>query len=241
MKRFNKSRPVMGIHSCMEVLKVRPKKIRSIYLQKDWRKNSQLKWVVEQARRYRIDFFEQTKQQLASWGQGHQGVALIVEESPQWSISKSEKSVLIYIDGLEDPRNLGAILRTSWLMGVEGVFLPRRDSIQSLTSVVSKTASGGAEYVPVEFLLRPYHWIEKMKNEGYWIYGLDKKGTNSLWEEKFHKKVVLVAGSEAKGLRSRTQSLCDRLIYIPQKSLVGNYNLSVSIALGLGQVMDQIK
>ena len=229
----SKIRKVMGIHSCKETLKVRPKKIRTIYIQNNWKKNNELKFVVEQARRFRIDFVEQTKEQMASWGRGHQGVALVVEESPIFKSSSKNKSILIFIDGLEDPRNLGSIVRTSWLMGVDGIFLPTRNSIRQMTATVSKSASGGTEHVPIQFLSHPNSWMKKQKEKGYWLYGLDSKGSTSLWEETFNDKIILIAGSEGRGLKQTTKKLCDQLIYIPQQSSSGNYNLAVSIALAL--------
>ena len=232
----SKIRKVMGLHACKETLKVRPKKIRTIYVQKNWKKNPELKFIVEQARRFRIDFIEQTKEQMASWGKTHQGASLIVEESPLFKPS-SESSILVFIDGLEDPRNLGSIVRTSWLMGVDGVFLPAKNSIRQITAVVSKSASGGAEHVPIQFLSRPGIWMKQQKEKGYWLYGLDSKGSVSLWKEKFNNKTVLIAGSESGGLKQTTQKLCDRLVHIPQKSSSGNYNLSVSIALALAQAV----
>ena len=239
-KKRKSARTVIGIHACLEVLNVRPKKIRSIYLKKDWKKYPQLKWIVEQARRYRIDFFEQTGQQLSSWGEGHQGIALVVEEGPRFQFVDKEKSVLVYIDGLEDPRNLGAVIRTSWLMGVDGIFLPAQKSLNTLTAHVSKIASGGAEHIPVETLLRPYKWIQEMKDKGYWVYGLYQKGEVSIWEEEFNEKVILAVGSEGKGLKQKTKNVCDRLIYIPQKHSHASYNLSVAVALGLGQIVQKM-
>ena len=230
-----KVRKIIGIHSCKETLKVRPKKVRTIYIQRNWEKNPELKFIVEQARRFRIDFIEQTKEQMASWGRGHQGTALIVEESPVFKSPAKEKSILVFIDGLEDPRNLGSIIRTSWLMGVDGIFLPIRNSIHQMTATVSKSASGGTEHVPIQFLSSPNAWMKKQKDKGYWLYGLDPKGVASLWEESFNDKIILIAGSEGRGLKQTTKKLCDQLIYIPQKSSSGNYNLSVSIALALAR------
>ena len=229
----SKIRKVIGLHACKETLKVRPKKIRTIYIQNNWSKNFELKFIVEQARRFRIDLVEQTKEQMASWGKGNQGASLIVEESPVFKSSSKTKSILVFIDGLEDPRNLGSILRTSWLMGVDGIFLPTKNSIRQITAVVSKSASGGAEHVPIQFLSRPKDWMKQQKEKGYWLYGLDPKGAVSLWKEKFNDKIILIAGSESRGLKQTTKKLCDRLIYIPQKSSSGNYNLAVSIALAL--------
>ncbi len=240
-KRFHSKRSplrkVMGLHSCMETLKVRPKKIRSIYLQKNWSRNKDLKWIVEQSRRFRIDLIEQTRDQLFSWGENHQGVALIVEESPTAQVSGLHSVTFVFIDGLEDPRNLGSIIRTSWLMGVHGIFLPdTRNSMHHLSASVCKSASGGAEHVPVQFLQHPYQWMQSMKKDGYWIYGLDVHGTDLLWEEVFHKKTILVAGSESRGLKTKTKKMCDKALYIPQQSETGSYNLSISLALGISQV-----
>ena len=231
-------RKVMGIHSCMETLKVRPKKVRSLYIQKNWRQKKDLQWIVEQSRRFRIDLIEQTREQLFSWGANHQGVALIVEENPKFQISDLSSATFVFIDGLEDPRNLGSIIRTSWLMGVNGIFLPHiRNSMRDVSATVCKSASGGAEHVPVEFLEHPYKWMKTMKKDGFWIYGLDAKGSHSLWEEKFNEKVILVAGAESRGLKEKTKKICDKTLYIPQQSKTGSYNLSISLALGISQVL----
>lgn len=234
----SKIRKVIGVHSCKETLKVRPKKVRAVYIQKNWKKNPELTFIVEQTRRFRIDLVEQTKEQLASWGKGSQGVALVVEESPIFKSTSKSKSVLIFIDGLEDPRNLGSILRTSWLMGVDGIFLPAKNSIHQITAVVSKSACGGAEHVPVQFLSRPNLWMRQQKEKGYWLYGLDPNSSStSLWKEKFNDRIILIVGSEGRGLKQTTKKLCDRLIHIPQKSSSGNYNLSISIALALARTV----
>lgn len=172
-------------------------------------------------------------------GSGNQGLALVVEERPRFQLLNQEKSVLVYIDGIEDPRNLGALIRTSWLMGVGGIFLPAQKSLNELTTSVAKIASGGVEHIPVEPLLNPYKWIQEMKNKGYWIYGLHQKGETSIWKEKFNDKIILIIGSEARGIRQKTKNVCDRLVYIPQNHSQANYNLSVAVALGLGQIFHQ--
>ena len=236
-KHFQKIRKVIGIHSCLETLKVRPKKIRSIYVQTNWKKSKDLSFIAEKARQHKIDFFELSKAQLASWGMGHQGAALIVEESPRADLSKGAKEgVFIFIDGSQDPRNLGAVLRTAWLMGVLGVFLPEEKSIQKLTALVCKTASGGAEYVPVEFLKNPALWLSQMKKKGFHLCGLDPSAKLSLFDFKFKEKTILIFGSEDRGLRSKTKSLCDHLIRIPQTCPSGSYNLAAASALTMGAV-----
>ena len=230
-------RKVMGAHACLEALKIRPRKVRAVYVQNNWRQRLDLKNIVEQTRRFRVDFFEQTKAQMSSWGEGHQGAALIVEESPRIKVNSRQKNLIfIFIDGLENPRNLGAVLRTAWLMGANAVFLPAKDSIRRVTAVVSKSASGGAEHIPVEFLPAPYQWIRKVKKQGYFVYGLDKKGPRPLWKEKMEGKIVLAVGSEGRGLKNKTKQLCDVLLHIPQADSSGSYNLSVATALALSQI-----
>lgn len=236
-----RTRQVMGIHSCLETIKVRPKKIRTLYVQDSWSDNHDLKAIVQQARRYKIHWEEQTRQQLNSFGQGHQGVALTVEESPEWKKSSTSPITLIYIDGIEDPRNLGAIIRTSWLMGVDALFLPTRRSIQALTSAVCKTASGGVEHVPVEFISHPLMWLQRMKKKDFWIYGLDPKAEKTLDSQSFAEKRIFVVGSEGKGVSLSIKKQCDHWVSIPQNNKDASYNLSVAVALGLYQARLPVK
>lgn len=227
------ARQVIGIHSCLETLKVRPRKVRAIYIQKNWSQNKELKKVIEYARQYKIEVIEKNKSQLHSFGVGHQGVALTVEENPHCDLNSA--STLIYIDRIEDPRNLGSIIRTSWLMGVNGIFLPKQDSIKNLTSTVNKVASGGVEHVPVEFIDQPKKWFEKMKKHGFWFYSLDSRSKKTISDISFSDKKIFVLGCEGRGIRPSIKNQCDEHVSIPQVEKTAHYNLSVALSITLYQ------
>ncbi len=146
---------VIGIHAAEEVLRVRPHAVKRALLREDWRSSEQLKKIGELAGYNDVQLVEKTQGQIeglltaAQAGGGHQGVLLVVSERPKiaWSQLKTKTtSVLLALDGLEDPQNLGSILRTSWLMNVDGIIVPQ-DRAAHLTPTVSKIPSGGARHV----------------------------------------------------------------------------------------------
>ncbi len=162
---------------------------------------------------------------------GHQGVSVSMNESPQWQESAAEKeeSLVVFLDGIEDPHNLGSILRTSWLLNVDGIFIPKNRRVD-LTPVVCKVASGGVEHVPVESCHFPSQ-LEWFKEQGYWVYGLKEGGDVLLPKQNANSKAVLVVGSEGTGLRSSTEKFCDQFITIPQVESGSSYNASVAFAM----------
>lgn len=162
---------------------------------------------------------------------GHQGIAVALTERPRFQENSidQERSLVVFLDGITDPHNLGAILRTAWLLEVDGLFI-HKDRRVDLTPVVCKVASGGAEHVPVEST----HFASQLswfKEKGYWIYGLSEAGKMSLPQAKFPEKTVLIIGAEGKGLRSSTEKICDELVQIPQVSGGSSYNASVAFGM----------
>ena len=142
------------------------------------------------------------------------------------------------LDGIEDPHNLGAILRTSWLTGVHGVLIPE-DRAVGLTPTVHKVACGGVEHVPVEETTNFSNYAEDLKKKGYWIYGLSPRGKKSIFELDLPEKVVWAIGAEDKGMRVTTERLCDELVFIPQSSASASYNASVATAMALTETLRQ--
>lgn len=231
------SRWVVGVQACKEVLKVRPKSVQEVcFLQieeasKDpWQ--PLLKAIKPKPQRRKVSFFTQ----LSPFG--HQGVALHVNDQPEWL--ESPEGLLVYLDQVSDPQNVGAILRTSWLMGAQGLAVTERNSAK-LSPAVAKVASGGAEHVPVQ----EQHFASELgslKENGYWVYGFSEKGEKSLEQIDFSPKTVLIFGSEDKGLRSSTLGVCDELVSIPQSVPEASYNVSVSAAIACWQYkMCQLK
>ena len=163
--------------------------------------------------------------------EGHQGVAVTMCDRPRWddASANKENSLVVFLDGITDPHNMGAILRTSWLLQVDGVFIPKNRRVD-LTPVVAKVASGGVEHVPVESC----HFgsqLQWFKDQGYWVHGLHEKGDILLPQQKPGGKTVLVVGAEGKGMRSSTEGFCDQFVSIPQIQTGSSYNASVAFAL----------
>jgi len=178
---------------------------------------------------------------LEKFGPSQQGAAVFVDGAPELDIGgleKNEKSILLILDGIEDPHNLGAIVRTSWLVGVDGVFIPE-DRAVGLTPTVHKVACGGVEHVPVMGVTNFSNYSEELKKQGYWLYGLSPRGKKSIFELELPEKVVWVVGSEDKGMRVTTERLCDELAFIPQASSSASYNASVATAMALAETLRQ--
>ena len=167
---------------------------------------------------------------------GHQGVALATTYQPEPQ-KHPDTSAVLFLDGVEDPHNLGAIVRTSWLMGVEQIYISDKNSVK-MTPTACKVASGGAEHVPVDEV----HFLsamKKLKDQGYWIYGFSEKAEKTLYQVELPAKTVLVFGSEEKGIRLPIINECDELLCIPQIEVQASYNVSVSVAIGLSEFRRQ--
>lgn len=232
-------RPVIGFHAIREALVVHAKYGETSWFKKGYETSQELKELAKDVRAAGIKIEEKDPAVLDKMYPSHQGVALFLSITPSinWKNLKTKtESVVLVLDGLEDPHNLGAILRTSWLMGVDGVLAPE-DRAAGLTSTVHKVACGGVEHVPVERVGSFSNPIEQLKKDGYWVFGLSHLGTKTLFDLKIPEKVVWCIGSEDKGLRTTTERLCDELIQIPQVSAAASYNASVATAIALTETL----
>ena len=230
-------RKVVGVHSAKEVLKVRPKSVVKIHLKKQMGEFSFFsKWAEE--KKVPLEIQRETKLFEMSSCRHHQGVLVETNETPSFrgfdSLSEENVQALI-LDSLESPHNLGAILRTAWLMGVEVIFIPSKASVK-LNSTVMKVAEGGAEHVPV-VSMSLIKTLCDSRETGFWSYGLSEKGNKSLWDESLDLggRVLWVAGSEKKGIRRPLLKQCDHLIYIPQVQKEASFNVSVAVSLALAE------
>lgn len=238
----DEARWVIGIHSCEEVLRVRPKAIREVWLRDGYMDSASLREIAEAAQRARITVQTKAVGLLDRMGSGNQGVAIAVMESPtiDWEDLKSrESAILIFLDGIEDPHNLGSVLRTAWLTNVAGVIIPA-DRAVGLTPTVCKIASGGAEHVPVEAVANLSSQLEELKELGFWSYGLSEKGKRVPWDFKLTGKIAWVVGSEGSGLRVPTERACDELVRIPQVASGSSYNASIALSMALMETVRQL-
>ncbi|MFN7905067.1 MAG: 23S rRNA (guanosine(2251)-2'-O)-methyltransferase RlmB [Pseudobdellovibrionaceae bacterium] len=233
-------RCVGGTHAINEALKINGKKSRLLVLRDDYESSQDLKKIFDQASRFKIKTQLRHRGQLEKIFNSNQGALLYVEGQPEFKIDSMDgPSVVVILDGLEDPHNLGAIIRTSWLMGVKGILIPQDRSVQ-LTPTVHKVASGGVEHVPVLATGNFDNIVSQLKEKGFWVYGLAGGSQQSIYQLKLAQKIILIIGSEDKGMRKTTSRICDELIELPQVSADASYNASVAAAIGLAECFRQI-
>jgi 23S rRNA (guanosine2251-2'-O)-methyltransferase len=176
----------------------------------------------------------------------HQGIIGLVAAKayaePDDIISSAQTQgqipLLVLLDGVEDPHNLGAILRTAEASGVQGVFIPERRAV-GLTSVVAKASAGAVDYMPVGRVANLTRLIEQLQGAGLWVYALDADGPKVYTALDLRGPVALVFGGEGKGVRPGVREACDETARIPMVGRVGSLNVSASAAVVLYEVLRQ--
>lgn len=233
-------RKIVGIHSCKAALETRTsEELQQIYFRPGWQSHFHLKELGKLAVKKGLAPEVLSVKKLNLLSENHQGVAVYVKGRPPLNLDKlSDKAVVLVLEGVEDPKNLGAMIRTAWLMGVKGVFISRHHSA-GLTPSALKAAAGGAEYVPVE-MVNISHCLKQLKQRHFQIYGLDGRSSHCLWQENFEGRVAFVLGGEKAGLKTLTKKNCDKLLSIPQKETRASYNVSVSAAVVLSECFRQM-
>ncbi len=234
-------RQVAGTHAIMELLKVHPGSVQTVLVQSNWRSSGDLREMMDLLQAKKIKIEEKSDQQLQEISRSHQGAVAFSNLSLDFdfsSVEDKQKSLVLALDGVEDTQNLGAILRTSWLMGVDGLIIPE-DRAVGLTATVHKVACGGAEHVPLHRANQFADPFQELKEKGFWVFGLSHKAKKSIYDLEIPEKVIWVLGAEDKGLRSPTEKACDELVSIPQVSPQASYNVSVSAALALAETKRQ--
>ncbi|MCH8820239.1 MAG: 23S rRNA (guanosine(2251)-2'-O)-methyltransferase RlmB, partial [Acidobacteria bacterium] len=149
---------------------------------------------------------------------------------------ETKPSLLLLVDGVKDPRNLGALLRTAEATGVGGILIPDRRSC-SITSTVVKSSAGGALHLKVCRIGNVVRALEELKGQGYWVVGLDMQGEASLDEIDADDLTVVVVGGEHQGLRKLVRKHCDSLVSLPMQGRVSSLNLSVAVGVLLYEII----
>lgn len=160
-----------------------------------------------------------------------------VEDLLQAAQAKNEAPFLLLLDEIEDPHNLGSILRTADCTGVHGVIVPKRRSA-SITATVSKTSAGAVEYVPVARVTNLGQTIDRLKEQGVWVVGTDVDTDSSLYDaEVFTGPVAIVIGNEGKGMGRLIREKCDVLIKLPMQGQINSLNASVAAGVVMYEVL----
>jgi 23S rRNA (guanosine2251-2'-O)-methyltransferase len=140
--------------------------------------------------------------------------------------------MLVVLDGVEDPHNLGAIIRTAHAAGAAAVVIPERRAA-GITDVVAKAAAGAIEHLPVVRVTNITRALEELKRRGFWIYGLDERGTETYDQVQYASPAAVVLGGEGKGLHEQVRKHCDALVRIPVTGPISSLNVSVAAGVML--------
>lgn len=169
----------------------------------------------------------------------HQGVMIEVNSFKYGSLDDlSDSEKLILLDKIEDPHNLGAIIRSAESFGFDGVIIPERRSAK-VTPTVYKTSAGAINNIKIVMVKNLNRTMEELKDQGFWIYGLAGEAESSIDQTDLKGKVALVVGNEGDGLSRMVREHCDMLVKIPMQGLVNSLNASVASAISMYEVVRQ--
>ena len=220
---------------------LRSKRVKTVYLLNGFSNNEVLSLVNEN----HIQPQYKSMKEMDSMCDGvHQGVAAIIKEYEYFSLDsilerakKLERSVLVILDGINDPHNLGAILRCCDVFNVSGVLIPKHNQVP-LNATVAKTSAGAINYVPVALVGNLNQTIAKLKEAGYWIVSTDGSATIDYQTIKYDFNVALVIGSEGQGVSRLVLNNSDYIVKIPQYGHVNSLNASVAAGILLAKIRE---
>lgn len=179
-------------------------------------------------------------------GANHQGIVAQISPYEYKELSElitlaqtaSSEPLIVMAEGLSDPHNLGAIIRTSEAIGAQGLILPQRRAV-GITSTVMKVAAGALETFPVARVVNLNRALEELKKAGFWVYGTSATADKPIYEVKFSGAIVLVVGSEGQGLSRLIEESCDVLVSIPLEGTTPSLNVSVATGMALYEIYRQ--
>jgi 23S rRNA (guanosine2251-2'-O)-methyltransferase len=222
-----------GIHPVSEALKSRHPLDRLLIAQGAG--GPRVQELIELARRASVPVRFEPRAALdrLAGSPAHQGVVALAAAKKYADLDSAvESELVVVLDGVEDPHNLGAIIRTAHAAGAGAVIIPERRAA-SVTDVVAKAAAGALEHLPVVRVTNVNRTLEELKERGYWIYGLDERGTEPYDHVEYNTPTALVLGSEGKGLHEQVRKHCDLLVRIPMAGKISSLNVSVAAGVVL--------
>lgn len=211
-------------------------------------KHGSIREIIRLAREKHLVIQEVERKKLDSLAESgsHQGIIAFVapkayvevEDILKIAEENGEAPFLVLLDGVEDPHNLGSIMRTADGAGAHGIVIPQRRAV-GLTAVVGKTSAGAMEYLPVARITNMVQTIEKLKERGIWVVGADMDGQDYYYQANLTGSVALVIGGEGKGLSRLVKEKCDFLVRIPMKGRVSSLNAAVAGSLLMYEIARQ--
>ncbi|HSE47868.1 MAG TPA: 23S rRNA (guanosine(2251)-2'-O)-methyltransferase RlmB [Terriglobales bacterium] len=236
---------IYGIHSVAEALKARARNFDHVEIAKE-RSDPKMQRIIDDCRASGIPVRFVPREALDRLARtaNHQGV-VAVTTSKQYSQAddlienrKGEWSFLVVLDGVEDPHNLGAVLRAADGAGADGVIVPERRAAH-VTGTVAKSSAGASEHVPIAKVTNISRTLEDMKDQNIWIVGLDERGDQTYDQVDYKMHCALVFGAEGKGLHEHVRKHCDFLVRLPMAGSVSSLNVSVAAGIVMYEVVRQ--
>lgn len=219
--------------------------INKIYAQTS---NKEIDSVIKEALKRKIIVVNTDKQKLDKMidGKNSQGIIASVtdfeyseiEDIINYAKSRNEDPFVLILDKIEDPHNLGAIIRSAECMGVHGIIIQKRNACL-VTDTVEKVAAGACSYVKVARVTNITESLKKLKEYGLWIYGLDMAGESNIYDTKLEGSIGIVVGNEGEGISRLVKENCDVLMKIPMTGKINSLNASVSAAISIYEVLRQ--
>ncbi|HET9388298.1 MAG TPA: 23S rRNA (guanosine(2251)-2'-O)-methyltransferase RlmB [Steroidobacteraceae bacterium] len=237
---------IYGVHPVRLILEKRPERVIAVRLA-DRRDDSRVREIEELARRHKrpVERIDARALQQMLGEVAHQGVVADVTPLPPWSedelldaLGSAHEPLIVALDGVQDPHNLGACLRTADACGALAVIVPR-DRAAQLTPTVRKVAVGAAETTPVVAVTNLVRTLKLLKQAGLWVTGADPAGERLPHEVDLKAGTVLVLGAEGAGLRHLTRQTCDWLVRLPRLGAVESLNVSVAAGMLLYEAVRQ--
>lgn len=237
---------MFGWHAVEAVLKREPERLQQVWIQTG-RQDKRVKGITDALDNLGVRWKVVHRKELDERVAGvHQGIVAAVSESREWTeddllaqlAGSGKPPFLLVLDGVTDPHNLGACMRTADAVGIQAVIVPK-DKSASLTPVARKVACGAAETVPFVRVTNLARFLRSLQDQGVWLIGTAGEADATLYQADFKGPVALVMGAEGKGMRRLTREHCDQLINIPMLGHVDSLNVSVATGVCLYEALRQ--
>ena len=234
---------VCGIHAVSEALRAGRALERVVVARGG--KNPRVQQLVDECRQAGVPVRFEPRRNLdrLARGENHQGVIAAAAAAAYRRLKDvlaelRAPGLFVVLDGVEDPHNLGAVIRSAHAAGADALIVPERRSAP-LTETVAKAAAGALEYLPIIRVKNVNRSLAALKQAGFWIYGLDERGTQDYDQADLASATALVLGGEGKGLHRLTAERCDALLRIPMAGRIASLNVSVAAGVALFEVAKQ--
>lgn len=237
---------IYGVHAVEALLRHHPKRVKHLWLA-EGRGEPRVQGLVALAEQARVSIGQCERREMDAWVEGvHQGVVADVSPSQVWGEAMLEElldraegpPLLLVLDGVTDPHNLGACLRTADAAGALAVIIPK-DKSATLNATVRKVACGAAEVIPLVAVTNLARSLEKLQQRGLWVVGTAGEAEQELYQHDMTGPTVLIMGAEGKGMRRLTREHCDYLVKLPMAGSVSSLNVSVATGVCLFEAVRQ--